>query len=198
MNSQDRLAGLSVPLIVIFSLTLLLMWNSPGWPDDSDARCTAANRRWEQILQDLKDKLHTYASIQQTPVDRVIQRPILDTRENKTIAKQISDALETKEELLNAKRKECRNLLNLESQVYSEVQQCLNRRNSKDKDLKNITKNRQALIDRAVVTIAEVREVEGKETVAPYDAMGDPDPYRRSVNNYWQNYQQMYRRWWGQ
>jgi hypothetical protein len=74
----------------------------------------------------------------------------------------------------------------------------VNRRNSKDKDIKNLAKNRQGLIEKAVVAIAEVREVEGKETFVPYDTMADPDPYRRSVNNYWQNYQQMYRRFWGQ
>jgi len=198
VKGQGNLAGISVPFVFVFSLILVVTITSPGLSDDSDARCTAAKGRWEQILQDLKDKLQSYTSIQQTPVDRVLQRPILDTSENKTIAKQISDALEAKEEILNTKRQECRNLLNVESQVYTEVQGCLNTKNSKDKDLKNMMKSRQALVEKAALAIAEVREVEGKETFVPYDAMGDPDPYRRSVNNYWQNYQQMYRRWWGQ
>lgn len=197
MKSKDNLAGMSVSL-VIFSLILVLTMNSPGFSEGSDARCMAAKQRWEDILQALKEKLQIYTSIQQTPAERIVQRPILDTRANKTIAKQISDALEAKEEVLSAKRKECRNLLNLESQVFAEVQECLNLKHFKDKNIKNIVKNRQALVEKAVVTIAEVREVEGKETFVPYDAMGDPDPYRRSVNNYWQNYMQMYRRWWGQ
>lgn len=199
MNSRDNLAGMSVPLVIVFLLILVFAMNSPGFSDDSDVRCMAAKDRWEKILQELKDKLQSYTSIQQTPVDRILQRPALSSsEEDKTIAKRISEALEAKEEILNAKRKECRNLLNLESQVYAEVQECMNRRNSKDKDLKNLAKNRQGLIEKAVVAIAEVREVEGKETFVPYDTMGDPDPYRRSVNNYWQNYQQMYRRFWGQ
>ena len=197
MRSKDNLAGMSVSLAIVFSLVLVLTMKSPGFSDDRDGRCIAAKQRWEQILQDLKEKLQSYTYVQQTPVERIVQRPILDAGANKTIAKQISDALQAKEEILSAKRKECRNLLNIESQVFAEVQECLNLTQSKDRNIKNIVKNRQALVEKTVVTIAEVREVEGKETFVPYDAMGDPDPYRRSVNNYWQNYMQMYRQWWG-
>lgn len=197
MNNHNKLCNISVMLVIVLSLMLVLTMASPGWSDDLDARCTAAKGRWEQIFQDLKDKLQSYTAIQQTPVDRILNRPLLDTSENKSIAKQISDALAAKEEILNAKKKECRNLLTVENQVFAEIQECLNRKNSKDKDIKNMVKSRQGLIERAVVALAEVREVEGKETFVPYDAMNDPDPYRRSVNNYWQNYQQMYRQWWG-
>lgn len=197
MNNHNKLCNISVLLVIVLSLMLVLTMVSPGSSDDSDARCTAAKGRWERIFQDLKDKLQSYISIQQTPVDRILNRPLLDTSENKSIAKQISDALAAKEEILNAKKKECRNLLTVENQVFAEIQECLNRKNSKDKDIKNMVKSRQGLIERAVVALAEVREVEGKETFVPYDAMNDPDPYRRSVNNYWQNYQQMYRQWWG-
>ena len=197
MNNHNKLCNISVMLVIVLSLMLVLTMVSPGSSDDSDARCTAAKGRWEQIFQDLKDKLQSYTAIQQTPVDRILNRPLLDTSENKSIAKQISDALAAKEEILNAKKKECRNLLTVENQVFAEIQECLNRKNSKDKDIKNMVKSRQGIIERAVVALAEVREVEGKETFVPYDAMNDPDPYRRSVNNYWQNYQQMYRQWWG-
>jgi hypothetical protein len=196
VKSKANFAGMSA-FLVIFSLILVLTLDSPGFSEGPDASCVAAKQRWEEILQALKEKLQIYASIQQTPAERIVQRPILDVRANKTIAKQISDALEAKEEVLNAQRKECRNLLNLESQVFAEVQECMDLRHAKDKNVKNMIKNRQALVDKAVVTIAEVHEVEGKETFVPYDAMNEPDPYRRSVNNYWQNYMQMYRRWWG-
>ncbi len=198
MRSKDNLAGMFVPLVIVFSLISVLIMSPPGFSDDQESRCSAAKQRWEQVLQDLKEKLQSYSAIQQTPAERIAQRPMLDGGANKTIAKQISDALEAKEGILSAKRKECRNLLNIESQLFAEVQDCLNRRQSKDKDIKNIVKNRQMLVEKAAITIAEVREVEGKETFLGYDAMADPDPYRRSVNNYWQNYQQMYRRFWGQ
>ncbi len=84
-----------------------------------------------------------------------------------------------------------------EAELFTRLQECLKSdRTAKDKDVKNLAKMRQALIDKAVVATAEVREVEGRETVLPYsDAMRDD--YSRSVNNYWQGYQQMYRRWGG-
>ena len=48
------------------------------------------------------------------------------------------------------------------------------------------------LLDKVTVTIADVREVEGRETGFPYSAGVGAQP-----DNYWQSYQQMYRRWWG-
>jgi hypothetical protein len=197
VKRKDNQVGMFVSFSIIVSLILVLSMNSPSFSEDLDARCIAGKQRWEDTLQSLKEKLQVYVSIQQTPADRIAQQPVLRADANKTIAKQISDALEAKEEVLSAKRKECRNLLNLESQIFAEVQECLSLKHSKDKNIKNTVKNRQALVDKAILTIAEVREVEGKETFVPYDAMGDPDPYRRSVNNYWQNYMQMYRQWWG-
>jgi len=166
--------------------------------DDADYRCAVAKEKWEQIFQDLKDKLQNYATIQQTSVERIVQRPIIDRNSDKTIAKQVSDALQVKEEMLNARRKECRNLLNLENQAFGDLQECMGRKGTKEKDVKNLVKNRQSFVDKAVIALAEVREVEGKETFMPYaDGGYDHDPYRRSVNNQWQGYQQMYRQWWG-
>jgi len=100
--------------------------------------------------------------------------------------------------LLNSRRQECRALLNLENEAFNEFQGCLqNSRGSKDKDTKNLAKKRQSLIEKVILTLSEVREVEGKDTILPYSESMNHDPYRRSVNNYWQSYQQMYRRWWG-
>jgi hypothetical protein len=181
----------------VLSILLILGVWSVCPADDSDSRCTVAKDKWEQIVQQLKERLHNYSTIQQTSAERILQRPVVDRSSNKTIARQISEALQVKEDMLNAKRKECRNLMNLENQAFGELQDCMNRKGSKDKDVKNLSKNRQAFLDKAVITLAEVREVEGKETFMPYaDAGNDPDPYRRSVNNQWQNYQQMYRQWW--
>ena len=183
----------------IISSLLAILLISGAWSvcpaDDADLRCTVAKEKWEQIVQQLKEKLNNYATIQQTPVERILQRPVLDRTSNKTIAKQIAEALQVKEDMLNATRKECRNIMNLENQAFGEVQECVNRKGSKDKDVKNLAKNRQSFLDKATIVLAEVREVEGKETFSPYAEGGyDPDPYRRSVNNQWQ----MYRQWWGQ
>jgi len=155
--------------------------------------------RWEQLFQELRDRIQDYSTIQQTSLERLTQRPIVDRTEGKTIARQISEAIQIKEEMLNGKRKECRSVLDLEERTFAEFQRCTdNGRGSKDKDVKNLIKKRQAFVEKAAIALSEVREVEGKDTSLPYvEAMRDQDPYRQSVNNQWQNYQQMYRRWWG-
>lgn len=181
-----------------FSILLVLCFAILCLADDTDSRCTLAKDKWEQIVQEFKDKLQNYSTIQQTSVERLVQRPIVDRTSNKTIARQISEAMQIKEDLLSTRRKECRNLLNLENQAFGDLQECMGRKGAKDKDVKNLSKNRQVFLDKAVIALAEVREVEGKETFSPYaDAGNAPDPYRQSVNNYWQGYQQMYRQWWG-
>jgi len=156
--------------------------------------------RWEKLFQELRDRIQDYSTIQQASLERLSQRPIVDRTEGKTIARQISEAIQVKEEMLNGKRKECKNLMELEEQAFAEFQRCADSgRGSKDKDVKNLMKKRQAYVEKAAITISEVREVEGQDTTLPYyEAMRDQqDPYRQSVNNQWQNYQQMHRRWWG-
>jgi len=162
-----------------------------------DPQCADMLNRWEKATEELKDKLQSYSAIQGIPVERVVQRPIVSDRPGRTIALQISEAVQVKEDLLNAKRAECRNVMNLENQAFNELQECVQSvKSSKHKDFGNLSKKRRAYIDKVVLSIAEVREVEGQETALPYET-ANQDPYSRSVNNYWQNYQQMYRGWWG-
>jgi len=144
----------------------------------------------------LKDKVQEISSVQQTSAARLADKPYGESNSSKTIAKQIGDALQAKENILSHKRNECKEIMSEEGQLFNRLQECLNsNRTTKDKDVKNLAKRRQALIDKAVLAAAEVREVEGRETVLPYSEARDD--YSRSVNNYWQSYQQMYRRWGG-
>ncbi len=183
----------SFTIVMFFGLSVFF---GSGLAFSQGGDCSAARTRWEGVFQDLRTKLQDFQAIQQTHVEKIAQRPLIDRSENKSIARQVSEALQLKEDLLNAKRKECGNLINLEGQAFNEFQDCA--QGTKDKDFKNIAKKRQAIIDKGQISISEVQEVEGKDTIIPYnDAMQDQDPYARSVNNYWQNYQQMYKRWWG-
>jgi len=188
---------LLVPLVPFFSFILVVALSLPCLSQDGD--CSSAQMRWEQRFQELRDRIQDYSTIQQTSLERLTQRPIVDRTERKTIARQVSEAIQIKEEMLNGKRKECRSVLELEERAFAEFQRCAdNGRGSKDKDVKNLIKKRQAFVEKAAIALSEVREVEGKDTSLPYvEAMRDQDPYRQSVNNQWQNYQQMYRRWWG-
>jgi hypothetical protein len=172
---------------------------SAGWAFSENGDCSAVKTRWEDTFRDLRTKLQDFQTLQQTHVEKIVQRPLVDRSGNKSIARQVSDALQMKEDLLNAKRKECKNLFNLEGQAFGELQECVQGgKGSKDKEVKNLLKQRHAIVEKGLIAISEIQEVEGKDTIIPYsDAMRDQDPYARSVNNYWQNYQQMYRRWWG-
>ena len=197
MHDGRVMNSLLVPLVPVFSFILVAALSPPCFSQDGD--CSSAQKRWEQLFQELRDKIQDYSTIQQTSLERLTQRPIVDRTERKTIARQVSEAIQIKEEILNGKRKECRSVLDLEERAFAEFQRCAdNGRGSKDKDVKNLIKKRQAFVEKAAISISEVREVEGKDTSLPYvEAMRDQDPYRQSVNNQWQNYQQMYRRWWG-
>jgi PBP1b-binding outer membrane lipoprotein LpoB len=183
--------------VSFLSLFFTFLLSGPCLSQDD---CSSSRTKWEQVSQELRLKIQEFATIQQTPVERVIQRPLVERVEGKTIARQVSDGLQAKEDLLNTKRQECRNIMNLENQAFNEFQGCLqNSRGSKDKDAKNLAKKRQSLLEKAVITLSEVREVEGKEGTLPYSESMQQDPHNRSVNNnHWQSYQQMYRRWWGQ
>lgn len=185
-------------LIHVLSLSLFFVFTlgAPCWAQED---CASSRAKWEQVFQDLRGKLQDFAAIQQTPVERIIQRPLVERVEGKTIARQVAEGLQAKEDLLSAKRQECRKVMNLENQAFSEFQGCLqNSRGNKDKDSKNFAKKRQSLIEKAILALSEVREVEGKDGSLPYSESMQQDPNNRSANNYWQNYQQMYRRWWGQ
>lgn len=180
--------------IILFLLCLSFLGLS--WALSQNGDCSAQRARWEALFQDLRTKLHDFQTIQQTHVEKIVQKPLIDRSDTKSIARQVSEALQVKEELLAAKRKECGSLLTLEAEAFSALQDCA--QSARDREFKNIAKKRQGVIDKGQLSISEVQEVEGKDTIIPYsDAMNDQDPYARSVNNYWQNYQQMYRRWWG-
>jgi hypothetical protein len=183
-----------VPVFLALTLSLISV---PVYSENED--CPAAIAKWEQAYQELRNKLQEFGTIAQTPVDRIVQRPLIQTGNDKTIAGQVAEALGVKENLLTEKRKECRTLMNLENQIFNDIQECVqNAKGSKDKDFKNFTKKRQTLLEKAVLALAEVKEVEGKETALSYaDPYRDPNDPNRSANNYWQSYQQMYRRWWG-
>jgi len=187
---------LFLSLFMIFSVLAIVSVAGLCPAQGVDLQCSGLMSRWEKATEDLKEKLQNYSAVQSTPVERLVQRPIVSDQPGRTIALQISEAVQTKEDLLKAKRAECRDLINLENQAFTELQECAQSvKSSKNKDFVNLSKKRRTFIDKAVLSIAEVREVEGQETVIPYEA-ANQDPYSRSVNNYWQNYQQMYRGWW--
>jgi hypothetical protein len=192
-----QILGKRAGSIVVFCLLLILCDKNLALAQNREPDCEQLKGQWEQLYQDMKDRLDGFSSLEQTPIERIIKRPIVNPSSSETIAAQISHALQVKEDLLISKRKELRNLINVENKVFSELQHCLQTdKSSRHKDTPNIVKKRKALLDKAVITMAEVKEIEGRETVMPYSEASGQDQYRRSVNNQWQN-QGQYRGWWG-
>jgi len=178
---------------------LSIIENPNAFSQDPNSACGSLRIKWEQTHQEFKDKVSAYLTLQQTPVERIANRPLVVSATDKPIAKQISDGLQIKETLLSDKRKECRTVMQLENQLFEQLQECVtNSKSNKNKEFGALSKKRSSFVEKASVTISDVKEVEGQDTMSPYnEAMGGQDPYRRSVNNFWQNYQQQNRRWWG-
>ncbi len=195
MKNELKHWTMSLPVLLLILASLAMISVVPGHCETLE-KCNGIRDRWEENLNNLKDKIQEISAVQQTSAARLADPPLLESSTSKTIAKQIGDALQVKENILSRKKRECKEVMNQEEQLFNELLECTQGgKNSKDKDVKNLVKKRQALIEKAVITVAEVREVEGRETVMPYSEARDD--YSRSVNNYWQSYQQMYRRWGG-
>ncbi len=182
---------------ILFLCVILICGEMSALAQGPDSDCAQLKDKWEQLYSEMKEKVDGFSAVEQTPIEQVIKKPLIDPNEHKTIAAQISEALKVKEDLLAGQRKELRNLLNTENKVFGELQRCLQMdKSAKRKDAGNILKKRRALLDKVVITVAEVKEIEGRETVMPYSEASGQDQYRRSVNNQWPNYQDS-RRWWG-
>ena len=180
---------------VVPVMLLLLIHVVPVSAQEVDPQCMPLKSRWEQAYQEIKDRLDKFNALEQTPVEKITNKPLVSATKGKTIAAQVSEGLAEKEELLKSIRKETRNLMGSENKLFNELQQCSQSvKSSKNKDFSSIVKKRKALLDKALVCLTEVREVEGKETVMPYTEASGQDAYRRSVNNQWQNYNRGY---WG-
>ena len=197
MKQRLQILGKRAGYILFLCLLLILCDKNSALAQDRETDCEQVKGQWEQLYQDMKDKLDGFTSLEQTPIERIIKKPIVNPGSSETIAAQISHALQVKEDLLISKRKELRNLISVEAKLFSELQHCLQaEKSSRHKDTPNILKKRKALLDKAVITMAEVKEIEGRETVMPYSEAAGQDQYRRSVYNQWQN-QGQYRGWWG-
>ncbi len=184
-------------ILLVAILSMFFGVNGSVLAQGASSDCVQLKTEWEQLYQEMKNKVDAFAALEQSPVERIIKRPIVDPNESKTIAAQVSSALQVKEDLLTAQRKEMRNLISIETKLFNEAQRCTqNEKSSKNKDMANISKKRRALLDKLNIALAEVKEVEGRETVMPYSEAAGQDQYRRSVNNQWPN-QDPYRRWWG-
>jgi hypothetical protein len=180
-------------LFVLTLVFVLSLWGgAPAVASDADSECSSVVAKWEQLVQDIKAKLDDYRAVQHTPVDRITQRPLVEPNTDKPIARQISQALQVKENILIAKRKECRDLLNVENDLFTQVTRCLDAdHSSKRANAKRLAKQRSTVVQSAITLLAEVREVEGKEYYPQYvDSWRNQNGGFRGVRQggYWGEY----------
>lgn len=170
---------------------------TPTFAQETDHQCASVKAKWELAIKELKEKLDDYEAAQRLPLERIVQRPLVESSIEKTIASQVSQAIEAKEGILSAKRKECLNMLNLEDQLYTDFERCLQTGpRSKNKQDQQLISKRRSLVQKARISIAEVREVEGKDQYPQYvdTWRGSPGYGDRGVADYWQR---MYQGYWG-
>ncbi|MFH0823020.1 MAG: hypothetical protein V2B18_09735 [Pseudomonadota bacterium] len=195
MNSIVTLWSVSVALLVSVFL-------ADGAVSISQAEealdCGSAQAKWEQLAKSIEEKISEFQKIQKTPLGQLVQQPLVDTQSGQSISRQIAEAIKVKESLLAAKRTECRQLLRLEAQTFSELDKCQASGSKGVKgDMKRIAKTRGKLIDNAAVTLTEVQEVEGKEEYYPQYVDSSPTTYGGWFGSAPNNRRQQQMQYWG-
>jgi hypothetical protein len=190
--------------LVVACTALTMGLEKPGRCDETDTQCASVVGSWEQVCRDLKTKLAELKSLDQSPVTRFIDRPIVDSKSGKTIAKQVSESLEAKEAFIETRRKECQYLVDLEKTLFSQAESCLQPAESSSRRLRNpkgagrAVRERNSLLNEATIALVTVREVEGKEQFYPEEGYPPPNPVDPNMDqrSAWQNYLNMYRGFW--
>jgi len=179
-------------LVILALMAPALVVSDPSWARAADPECGGTVERWERIIHDLKVKIDEFRNVQRTPLERVLDRSVVEMGASKSIARQVAEAIQVKEELLNQKRKECRTLLDAENDLFSRVERCAEAEGgSKKSEVKRLVKQRSTVVQGAITALAEVREVEGKESYTQYvDTWRGQPGFRggRPGGNYWQAY----------
>ncbi len=199
LSVNFRGAWIILPFAVL-SLTPVC-WG-PAHAEDPAVQCESIVSKWEQVYREMKTKLGDLQSLEQAPVSRFIEGPLVVERSDKPIAAQISAAVEAKEAALEARRKECRYVMELEGTLFEQAQGCVAqtevsaRRGKQNRGPSRIIKERQHLISAGTVALANVREVEGKEQYYPEEASPNPDLNMTNNRSAWQQYMNTYRGFW--
>ncbi len=189
-------------LSVITVFLLLMVLPGPATQPVIAADCSAIETEWSEVIERLRQELAEFKKVEDTHVEKIIGRPLVNIKASATIAEQVAEGLKVKEGILSEKRKICRKLLNREEQLFSALENCVNSR-----DFRRAKRDRRKLLKNVVFTIAEVREVEGQSQYSqyagpwwnPYAQQQYQQQYNGGAYSYWPNQQQQMQRrgWWG-
>lgn len=180
-NSLIVTSGFMLMTVLVFTAVTVFAQETP-------TDCDACRAGWEKLVQNLKEKVEQFEAIKKTPVEKITKKPLVDSHSDRTIARQIADALQSKEDQLNTKRKECLSLLNQEEQAFAELERCaLGEKGNTRKDAKKLVAARNKLVQKARHITVEVQEVEGKNGQNYVDSSwrGPYEGMSRQMRNYW-------------
>ena len=192
-------SGILLVFISMLAISILPLSCESARGQESERTCGNVIEQWEDVKQVLENKLRQFNSLKRTPAERIIGKPVVKRRSAKTIAMQVSEALQAKEAVLEKKRDECKAILGKEEQVFTAVSRCLDNRKSLEKrNLKRLKRSRSKLIKKTLISIADVKEVKGSEDYAFYYQPPRPgyNPLMGGQNNYWRQQQQMFMNYW--
>jgi hypothetical protein len=207
MNTEERRTerlnrealGILLVFFAVLAIGVLPFFCDSACGQESERICSEAIEQWEDVAQILENKIRQFDSIKRTPAARIIGKAVVKRRSTKTIAMQVSEALQAKEAVLDKKRDECRTVLGKEEQAFTTVSRCLdNGKSSEKRMLKRLKRNRSKLIKKTLISIAEVKEVKGSEDYAYYynPSRTGYNPLMGGQNNYWRQQQQMFMNYW--
>ncbi len=189
--------SLHIHLILIATVVLAAGQLTVAVAKDVESGCDASRVRWEDTVKDLKSRISEYKAIKETPLNRVTGHALVSKDADKSIARQIEEAIQEKEELLSKKRRECYKALTQENEAFSVFRQCYGEAGGKNRRaVKRLDSKRLKLIKQTQIDLAEVREVEGKERHYPQYVdywRGQPHMYNGRMSDPWQYYRQLYR-----
>jgi hypothetical protein len=178
----------------------MLFSTSMTAPAYGQEACDKARSTWEQTVERVKQGLKRYESVRATSLKKIAGRPLVRRDSAKTIAQQIAEVVEAKEQLLAEERGRCMSLLSLEQEAFQTFAACMEQGARSGRALSRVKKERERLVKKALVRLAEVREVEGRETHYPQYVGSWQSPgayYRQPRYGGYGAYQQMYRQYWG-
>ena len=187
------------PLCIVTCLTVLVLFWSLAYGKTAKNPCSETIERWNAAKQELEAKLDQFEKLERTPASNIVGDRVVKRSSPETIAQQVSEALQAKEAVLGKLRDSCRNAVEKQEKAFAAASQCLSAQGSSQRrSLRSLQRNHAGVVKKSLITIAEVKEVRGKEDYAFYydPNRGGNYPLAGGPDNFWRQQQQMFMNYW--
>jgi hypothetical protein len=75
VKQRLQILGKRVGSILFLCLLLILCDKNSALAQNRETDCEQVKGQWEQLYQEMKDKLDGFTSLEQTPIERIIKKP---------------------------------------------------------------------------------------------------------------------------